>query len=591
MRGFTLNIILIQLGMQGARVLELPPRSIETLTIDFAHVQERRVYEILRSLAVDEFQAHESAGTLSANLIAIGALVREMSLATSDMLNIRLSVLNARANRLRLRTRPEPEDGTIFRARAIAPRELLAKLSEYTIVENEEVKELLKRMCDVPQIMPKCPICFVRGKSNSEFVLTSCAHVMCAACLQEHVAKNGQPHSVACPMCRYDLRRSGATLILRVVSAELEPRALATVAPPTDEEVHSHYDVRTNAEGLSTAVILPDAAQNEPTAVAGSLCCLSQGPCCKRGLSGMVKLSNADRAATGHTCIHRLKHDAVPPSCRCSLVPEAECAQCLQVAKEFMYLLASRCKTPQLKHVAPWLFDSDVQFGCDKCGTQPIVKARWHCQQCADYDLCEECFLSGSEFTKAHTATHTMTRFVIPETSAHTEAAKAKECAIALERSLALDLMQCIPGIKRAARNAIDKAMTTFCTQSVHAAEVCSAARHIINCAQFPEVDKDFLLSYDLVTAPNFVGTKVRCQLAGEPMHRHAACQLAWGADATAGVRRAGVHCASEAEADVQDGLLFEEPVHTACACKSPRRPQLPRDMWRQFGRGAQVGT
>ena len=38
----------------------------------------------------------------------------------------------------------------------------------------------------------------------------------------------------------------------------------------------------------------------------------------------------------------------------------------------------------------------------------------------------------------------------------------------------------------------------------------CAAARQIINCAQFPEVDKDFLLSYDLVTAPNFVGTKVR---------------------------------------------------------------------------------
>jgi hypothetical protein len=475
-------------------VLELPPRTIETLTIDFAHVQEKRLYEILQSSAVEAFQAHESAGTLSANLFAIGALVREMSLAASDALNIRLSVLNARENRSRLRMHADPEDGTgIVRAQAVSPRQLLAKLGEYTVVANEEVTEVLTQMCNFPRIMPECPICFGSGKS--EFVLTSCAHIVCAACLQEHVAKNGQPHSVACPMCRYNLRGSAATPIL-CSSAEVQPRALATVAPPTDEEVHSYYDVHTNAQSLSTALILPDAA------VAGSLCCRSQGSCCNRGLSGMVKLSSAERAASGHTCVHR-----------------AECAQCLEVAAEFTHVLASRCKKPELKYVAPWLCSSDAfafdaQFCCDKCGTQPIIKSRWHCQQCPDYDLCEECFLSGSEFTEAHTAAHAMTRFEIvggPETSA--EATKAKACAIVLERTLALALMQCTSGIKRDARNAIDKAMEIFCTQSAHAAEACSAARQIVNQAEFPEVDQDFLRSYDLVTAPKFVGTKILAAL------------------------------------------------------------------------------
>lgn len=36
--------------------------------------------------------------------------------------------------------------------------------------------------------------------------------------------------------------------------------------------------------------------------------------------------------------------------------------------------------------------DSAVQFSCDGCNVCPIVRRRWHCTQCPDFDLCEKCY-------------------------------------------------------------------------------------------------------------------------------------------------------------------------------------------------------
>lgn len=38
-----------------------------------------------------------------------------------------------------------------------------------------------------------------------------------------------------------------------------------------------------------------------------------------------------------------------------------------------------------------------VQFSCDGCSVCPIVRRRWHCTQCPDFDLCERCYEGRGE--------------------------------------------------------------------------------------------------------------------------------------------------------------------------------------------------
>ncbi|KAK4765976.1 hypothetical protein SAY87_007618 [Trapa incisa] len=58
---------------------------------------------------------------------------------------------------------------------------------------------------------------------------------------------------------------------------------------------------------------------------------------------------------------------------------------------------------------------SSVQYCCDGCSTVPILRRRWHCTICPDFDLCEACYevLSAEELPPPHTKDHRMTAIPI----------------------------------------------------------------------------------------------------------------------------------------------------------------------------------
>ncbi|XP_078439464.1 auxin transport protein (BIG) [Wolffia australiana] len=53
---------------------------------------------------------------------------------------------------------------------------------------------------------------------------------------------------------------------------------------------------------------------------------------------------------------------------------------------------------------------SSVQYCCDGCSTVPILRRRWHCNICPDFDLCETCYelLDSHQLPPPHSRDHPM---------------------------------------------------------------------------------------------------------------------------------------------------------------------------------------
>ncbi|KAI4389290.1 hypothetical protein MLD38_001530 [Melastoma candidum] len=58
---------------------------------------------------------------------------------------------------------------------------------------------------------------------------------------------------------------------------------------------------------------------------------------------------------------------------------------------------------------------SSVQYCCDGCSTVPILRRRWHCTICPDFDLCETCHevLTADRLPPPHSVDHLMTAIPI----------------------------------------------------------------------------------------------------------------------------------------------------------------------------------
>ncbi|KAK7340712.1 hypothetical protein VNO77_21422 [Canavalia gladiata] len=58
---------------------------------------------------------------------------------------------------------------------------------------------------------------------------------------------------------------------------------------------------------------------------------------------------------------------------------------------------------------------SSVQYCCDGCSTVPILRRRWHCTVCSDFDLCEACYegLDADRLPRPHSRDHPMTAIPI----------------------------------------------------------------------------------------------------------------------------------------------------------------------------------
>ncbi|KAF6169153.1 hypothetical protein GIB67_038650 [Kingdonia uniflora] len=58
---------------------------------------------------------------------------------------------------------------------------------------------------------------------------------------------------------------------------------------------------------------------------------------------------------------------------------------------------------------------SSVQYCCDGCSTVPILRHRWHCTVCPDFDLCEACYqvLDADRLPQPHSREHPMSAIPI----------------------------------------------------------------------------------------------------------------------------------------------------------------------------------
>ncbi|WVZ63924.1 hypothetical protein U9M48_013516 [Paspalum notatum var. saurae] len=58
---------------------------------------------------------------------------------------------------------------------------------------------------------------------------------------------------------------------------------------------------------------------------------------------------------------------------------------------------------------------SSVQYCCDGCSTVPILRQRWHCNICPDFDLCETCYeiLDADHLPSPHSKDHPMSAVAI----------------------------------------------------------------------------------------------------------------------------------------------------------------------------------
>ncbi|TVU10927.1 hypothetical protein EJB05_44482, partial [Eragrostis curvula] len=58
---------------------------------------------------------------------------------------------------------------------------------------------------------------------------------------------------------------------------------------------------------------------------------------------------------------------------------------------------------------------SSVQYCCDGCSTVPILRQRWHCNICPDFDLCENCYeiLDADRLPAPHSKDHPMSAIPI----------------------------------------------------------------------------------------------------------------------------------------------------------------------------------
>ncbi|KAL6863816.1 hypothetical protein ACP4OV_016719 [Aristida adscensionis] len=58
---------------------------------------------------------------------------------------------------------------------------------------------------------------------------------------------------------------------------------------------------------------------------------------------------------------------------------------------------------------------SSVQYCCDGCSTVPILRQRWHCNICPDFDLCETCYeiLDADRLPAPHSKNHPMSALPI----------------------------------------------------------------------------------------------------------------------------------------------------------------------------------
>ena len=118
---------------------------------------------------------------------------------------------------------------------------------------------------------------------------------------------------------------------------------------------------------------------------------------------------------------------------------------------------AERARATVENMYEPSVLCQSLQYSCDACGDLPILRRRWVCERCEDYDLCEQCHArqhkrqrerargrpeSGSSTTTtttseedengdfAHDATHEMRAFAVEDDMEPVTKGKLRDCVL-----------------------------------------------------------------------------------------------------------------------------------------------------------------
>jgi len=118
---------------------------------------------------------------------------------------------------------------------------------------------------------------------------------------------------------------------------------------------------------------------------------------------------------------------------------------------------AERARATVENMYEPSVLCPSLQYSCDACGDLPILRRRWVCERCEDYDLCEQCHArqhkrqrerargrpeSGSSTTTtttseedengdfAHDATHEMRAFAVEDDMEPVTKGKLRDCVL-----------------------------------------------------------------------------------------------------------------------------------------------------------------
>ena len=100
----------------------------------------------------------------------------------------------------------------------------------------------------------------------------------------------------------------------------------------------------------------------------------------------------------------------------------------------------------------PSVLKKSLQYSCDACGDLPILRRRWVCERCEDFDLCDVCHArqhkrphsrihgeeDSSDFSTSsddsailqHDSTHEMRSYVVEDNLEPWTAGKLKDCVL-----------------------------------------------------------------------------------------------------------------------------------------------------------------
>lgn len=95
--------------------------------------------------------------------------------------------------------------------------------------------------------------------------------------------------------------------------------------------------------------------------------------------------------------------------------------------------LSRKRKGEEMEYVDAHAAHIDVEIEvitCDGCGMSPIYSSRYSCNQCADYDLCQTCYIKGPANHLGHDPTHDFCLLAIPVVSSGTGATPGQRCML-----------------------------------------------------------------------------------------------------------------------------------------------------------------